>query len=285
MLKTTFITAQQAAGMIPDEKTVCTIGMTLVSASESILKALETRFLTSGHPANLTLLHSCGQSDRDRGIQHFAHEGFIKRIIGSHWGLQPRWMDMIAQNKVEAYCLPQGQIAQLYRSMACGLPGKLSKVGLGTFIDPRLEGGKMNDRTKSLPDIVDVVELKGEEYMLYNAVPLDYCIIRGTVCDEMGNLTTDDEAMKLEVLPAVLATKRFGGKVIAQVREVAQTGTLNPKNVTVPGVFVDAVVVCENPFEDHRQTSSWYFDPSYCGKLRTPRGSMEPYWEFWQALP
>ncbi|WP_066452842.1 acyl CoA:acetate/3-ketoacid CoA transferase [Anaerotruncus rubiinfantis] len=276
MLKTTFITAQQAAGMIPDEKTVCTIGMTLVSASESILKALETRFLTSGHPANLTLLHSCGQSDRDRGIQHFAHEGFIKRIIGSHWGLQPRWMDMIAQNKVEAYCLPQGQIAQLYRSMACGLPGKLSKVGLGTFIDPRLEGGKMNDRTKPLPDIVDVVELKGEEYMLYNAVPLDYCIIRGTVCDEMGNLTTDDEAMKLEVLPAVLATKRFGGKVIAQVREVAQTGTLNPKNVTVPGVFIDAVVVCENPFEDHRQTSSWYFDPSYCGKLRTPRGSMEP---------
>ncbi len=124
----------------------------------------------TGHPRGLTLLHSCGQSDRQRGIQHFAHEGFVTRIIGSHWGLQPRWMDMIANEKVDAYCLPQGQIAQLYRSMACGLPGKMSKVGLGTFIDPRLEGGKMNSRTKPLPDIVDVMQWKDEEYLFYNAI-------------------------------------------------------------------------------------------------------------------
>lgn len=276
MIKNNFITAEQAAELFQDNRTVCTVGMTLVSASESILKALEKRFLETGHPANMTLLHSCGQSDRKDGIQHFAHEGFVTRIIGSHWGLQPRWMDMIAGDKVEAYCLPQGQIAQLYRSMACGLPGKMSRVGLGTFVDPRLEGGKMNARTKALPDIVDVIQVKGEEYMFYNAIPIDYCIIRGTVCDEMGNLTTDEEAMKLEVLPAVLAAKRFGGKVIAQVREVAQTGTINPKNVVVPGVFIDAVVVCDNPREDHRQTSSWYFDPSYSGQLRVPQASIEP---------
>jgi propionate CoA-transferase len=276
MLKANFISADEAALLVGDSKTLCTIGMTLISASESILKALERRFLETGHPGNLTLLHSCGQSDRQRGIQHFAHEGFVTRIIGSHWGLQPRWMDMIAENKVEAYCLPQGQIAQLYRSMACGLPGKMSKVGLGTFIDPRIEGGKMNERTKKLSDIVDVINFKGEEYLFYNAIPIDYCIIRGTCCDEMGNLSTDEEAMKLEVLPAVFAAKRFGGKVIAQVKQVVQTGTINPKHVIVPGVFIDAVVVCENPEEDHRQTSSWYFDPSYSGQIRVVQGAIKP---------
>ena len=146
MLKANFITAQEAAEKIQDGSILCTIGMTLVSASESILKAIEKRFETVGHPADITLVHSCGQSDRKDGIQHFAHEGMVTRIIGSHWGLQPRWMDMIAKNQVDAYCLPQGQIAQLYHSMACGLPGKMAKVGLGTFIDPRIEGGKMNER-------------------------------------------------------------------------------------------------------------------------------------------
>jgi propionate CoA-transferase len=276
MIRTHFLSADDAAALVEDGKTICTIGMTLISASESILKALEKRFLETGHPSDLTLLHSCGQSDRDRGIQHFAHEGFVTRIIGSHWGLQPRWMDMIANNKVAAYCMPQGQLAQLYQSMACGLPGKISKVGLGTFVDPRIEGGKMNGRTKKLPDLIDVVNIKGEEYLLYNSVPIDYCIIRGTTCDEMGNMTTDEEPMKLEVLPAVFATKRFGGKVIAQVKYVAQTGTLDPKAVTVPGVFIDEVVVCDNPQEDHRQTSSWYYDPSYIGKLRVPTGTIEP---------
>ena len=276
MIKTDFIKAEEAAAMIQDGSTVCTIGMTLVSASEAVLKAIEKRFETTGHPANITLLHSCGQSDRKDGIQHLAHEGLTKRIIGSHWGLQPRWMEMIANSQVEAYCLPQGQIAQLYRSMACGLPGKMSKVGLGTFIDPRVEGGKMNERTKPLPDIVDIIKYNDEEYMFYKEIPIDYCLIRGTVCDEMGNLTTTEEAMKLEVLPAVLAAKRYGGKVIAQVKQVVQTGTINPKEVTVPGVFIDHVVVCENPMEDHRQTSSWYFDPSYCGQARVPQGNIAP---------
>ena len=276
MLKANFISAKEAASRVKDGSTICPVAMTLVSASESILKELETSFVKTGHPFGLTLLHSCGQSDRKDGIQHLAHEGMVKRIIGSHWGLQPRWMEMIANSKVEAYCLPQGQIAQLYRSMACGLPGKMSKVGLGTFIDPRVEGGKMNERTKPLPDIVDIISYNNQEYMFYKEVPIDVCLIRGTLCDEMGNLTTTEEAMKLEVLPAVLAAKRYGGRVIAQVKQVVQTGSINPKDVTVPVVFIDDVVVCENPMEDHRQTSSWYFDPSYCGQVRVPQGNIQP---------
>ncbi|MBO6359621.1 acyl CoA:acetate/3-ketoacid CoA transferase [Enterococcus casseliflavus] len=262
------ITAIEAASIIQDNDTVCTVAMTLVGASESILKAIENRFDKSNSPKNLTILHSCGQSDRKDGLQHLAHEGLVKRIIGSHWGLQPKWMNLISENKVEAYCMPQGQIAQLYSSMACGLPGKISKVGLGTFIDPRVESGKMNELTKNLEDLISVESIQGEEYLLYKNIPIDICIIRGTFCDTSGNLTDIEEAMKLEVLPAVLATKRFGGKVIAQVKHVVENNTIKPKDVVVPGVFIDHIVECDNPLEDHRQTSSTYFNPAYSGQIR-----------------
>ncbi len=270
MKKPVFVSGQEAAAMIKDNSTVATIGMTLVSASETILKAIEARFLETGSPNHLTLVHSCGQSDRDRGIQHFAHENMLAKIIGGHWGLQPRMMKLIAENKILAYCIPQGQFAQLYRSMAGGEPGKITKVGLGTFIDPRLDGGKMNEVTKDAPDIVEVVEIGGEEYMRYKPIPLDYCIIRGTYIDENGNLSTEEEAMQLEVLSAVLACKKFGGKVIAQAKYKVASGTLHCKRVTVPGIFIDAAVICDNPEEDHRQTHSFAFDPAYCGNIKVP---------------
>lgn len=275
MKKPRFINGAEAAEMISDNSTIATIGMTLVSASETILKAVEHRFLTEGSPKNLTLVHSCGQSDRDRGIQHFAHEGMLHRIIGGHWGLQPKMMELISENKILAYCIPQGQFAQLFRSMAGGEPGKITKVGLGTFVDPRLDGGKMNEITKSAPDISDVVTIDGEEYMRYKPIPLDYVIIRGTYVDELGNLTTDEEAMSLEVFPAVLACKKFGGKVIAQAKYKVKSGQLHCKRVTVPGVFIDAVVMCDDPETNHRQTHSFAFDPAYCGDIKVPVSSSD----------
>jgi len=270
MKRPVFVSPQEAASMIESNSTVATIGMTLVSASESILKAIEQRYLEEKAPNGLTLVHSCGQSDRDRGIQHFAHEGMLKRIIGGHWGLQPKMMELISENKILAYCIPQGQFAQLYRSMAGGEPGKITKVGLGTFVDPRLEGGKMNELTKSAPDISQIVTINGEEYMCYNPIPLDYVMIRGTYVDEAGNLTTDEEAMQLEVFSAVMACKKFGGRVIAQAKYRVKNGELHCKRVTVPGVFIDAVVVCPEPEVDHRQTHSFAFNPAYCGDIKVP---------------
>ena len=270
MKKPLFLSGDEAAALIEDDKTVATIGMTLVSASETILKALEQQFVKTGHPRNLTLLHSCGQSDKDRGIQHFAHEGMLGRIIGGHWGLQPRMMELIANNKLLAYNLPQGQFAQLYRSMAGGEPGKITKVGLGTYVDPRFGGGKMNEITRNAPDIIEVLTIGGEEYMRYKPIPIDYCIIRGTAIDELGNLTTDEEAMMLEVFPAVMACKKFGGKVIAQAKYKVKAGSLHCKHVTVPGVFIDAAVICPDPNEDHRQTHSFSMNPAYCGDIKVP---------------
>lgn len=271
-----FITAKEAADMIKNGTTLCTVGMTLVSASEAVLKAIEKKFMEEGEPKNLTYVHSCGQSDRLRGKAHLAHEGLIKRVIGGHWGLCPAFMKLIMDNRIEAYNLPQGQMANLFHSMALREPGKISKIGLGTYVDPRIEGGKMNERTKAKEDIVGVLDIDGEEYLQYKPIPIDTLIIRGTYCDENGNLTTEHEAMLLEVLPAVMATKRFDGKVICQVEKVLHNGTIDPKKVTVPGVLVDAVVVCENPFEDHRQTSSWYYDPSYSGQVFGQESVLSP---------
>ncbi len=275
-MKANFVSASEAAAMITSGATVATVGMSLVCAAESIYKAIEKRFLETAAPNALTLVHAAGQCDRVGGIQHFAHEQMTKRIIGGHWGLAPRWMDLITGNKVEAFNLPQGQLSQLYRSMACGLPGKMSKVGLGTYIDPRVEGGKMNPRTQALPDIVEVMNYGGEEYLFYKEIPLDFVITRGTTADEMGNISFEEEAMKLEVIGAVLAAKRYGGKVLVQVKRVARNGTLHPKSVVIPGYFVDAVVVCENPEVDHRQSSSFFFDPSLCGDLVIPEAAVKP---------
>lgn len=275
MRKPVFMSGEEAAHLIESNKTIATIGMTLVSSSETILKALEKRFLETGAPNHLTLLHSCGQSDRDRGIQHFAHEGMLERIVGGHWGLQPKIMELIAGNKLLAYNFPQGQFAQLYRSMAGGEPGKITKVGLGTFIDPRQEGGKMNEVTRSAPDLIDVVTIGGEEYLRYKPIPIDYCIVRGTRIDENGNLSTEEEAMSLEVFSAVMACKRFGGKVIAQAKYKVAANTIHCKQVTVPGVFIDAAVICPAPEEDHRQTHSFAFHPAYCGNIRLPETGEE----------
>lgn len=271
-----FMSAKDAVELIHNGDTVVTVGMTLTGSAESIVKALENKFLEKGYPRDLTLLHAAGQADGQGGIMHFAHEGMIKKIIGGHWGLAPKIMQLITENKVIAFNMPQGQLAQLFRSMACGLPGKISKVGLGTYIDPRVEGGKMNAMTKAEKDMIDVINIDGSEYLLYRSIPINSVIIRGTTADEDGNITFEDEPVKLEVMSAVLATKRYGGKVIVQVKNVAKKGSLHPKDVIIPGYFVDAVVVCENPEVDHRQSHSYFYDPALSGDLKVPVASLKP---------
>lgn len=278
MKKPNFITARDAVNLIEDGSTLCAVGMTLISACESILKEIENRFLAEGHPNQLTFVHSCGQAAMKMpgGMTHLAHEGLLKRIIGGHWGQSPMMMDLISGNKIEAFNLPQGQMANMYHSMALREPGKLSKVGLGTYVDPRIEGGKMNQKTKDCGyDVVSIVEVDGEEYIQYKPIPIDTLLIRGTYCDENGNLSTLEEGMVLEVLPAVMATKRWGGRVIAQVKSVVKNGTIKTKEVTVPGVLIDNIVVCDNVFEDHKQTFSWYYDPAYCGLVRVPENAVK----------
>ncbi len=269
--------AKEVLPHLKEGAVLSTVGFTLMGACGTILNEIEKSFLETGYPKNLTLLHGAGQSDRINGIQRLAHPGLVKRIIGSHWGLAPKWGEMIHKNEVEAFCLPQGQLVHLFRAMASGKPGNFSKVGVGTFVDPRIEGGKMNGSAHACDDIVEVLSLHGEEYLFYKSNPIDVAIIRGTTADERGNITMEEEAIKLEAISVAQAAKNNGGKVFAQVKYLAKSGSLHPKDIVVPGIYVDGIIISENQEEDHRQTASYFFDPIYSGDLKIPEASSDPY--------
>ena len=273
-----FVTAKEVVKRIKDGDVFGMVGMTLVGSPEEILKEMERSYLEEGTPRDLTFFHSAGISDKVGGMNRLGHEGMLKRIIGSHWGLAPNLMEIITDNKVEAFCMPLGVCAHLHSAVNRREPALITTTGLGTFIDPRLEGGKMNERTKALKeDLVELIQIDGKDYLKYHYTKLDHLIIRGTYADELGNISTIDEGCVLELLPAVLATKKFGGKVIVQVRQKVGTGSIPPKQVTIPGVFVDYVVVAENPFENHRQSSGWYQDDTYSGQIRAPYAELDIY--------
>lgn len=265
MKKPVIMTAREACGHIRDGDVIVNTGMLLAANSEAVLTAMEESFLQTGHPNGLTLMHSSSQSDRVGGIEHLAHPGMVDRMIGSHWGLAPKWMRCIADNEICAYNIPQGQMTHLLRSMACGEYGNVTKVGLGTFIDPRMEGGKMNEKARQREDIYEVVMLGGEEYLHYKPILPDVALIRGTSMDEDGNLSVEEEGVKLELLTAALAVKRNGGRVIAQIKRFVKNGSIHPQRVVVPGVFIDIAVPCTDPEKDHRQCSSIVYSPAVCG--------------------
>ncbi|MGE6613521.1 acyl CoA:acetate/3-ketoacid CoA transferase [Peribacillus sp. NPDC076916] len=262
--------AQTIVSSIKNESTLALCGFTLMGACETFLKELEESFLKKGYPNNLTVIHAAGHSDRKNGIERLAYKGLVSKIIGSHWGLAPKWGELINNNEVEAHCLPQGQLTHLFRAMAGGKPGNFSKVGIGTFVDPRIEGGRINEKAKQNDSYVDLISIQGEEYLFYKEVPIDLCVIRGTTADEFGNVTMEEEALKLEALSIAQATKRYGGKVIIQVKNYVKRGTLSSKDVVIPGIYVDDILLAEDPLQDHRQTACSHYNPVFSGWLKEP---------------
>ena len=266
------VSIDEAVSLIKDGSTVGISGFMGSACPEYVLKNMEESFLRSGHPCDLTLTHSPGVGDgKDRGMNHMAHKGLLKRVIASHYNLAPKLQSMVDAGEIEAYLLPQGTICQLYREIGAGRPGVITKTGLGTFVDPRLEGGKCN--ALATRDLVEVIELGGEEYLWYKSFPINVAVIRGTSIDEHGNISVEKETTIVDQQALAVAAKHCGGIVIAQVERVVASGSINPRDVIVPGILVDYAVV--SPAECHYQNfGNQPYDAALAHEFRVPVDSL-----------
>lgn len=257
--------SDEAIALIKNGDTVAVGGFIGCGHPEELTIKISDCFLKKGIPNTLTLVYAAGQGDsKEKGLNHLGEEGLVSKVIGGHWGLAPKLAKLAIENKIQAYNLPQGVISHLYRDIAAGKPGTITHVGLKTFIDPRIDGGKLNDFTKE--DIVKVIEIDNKEYLFYKAFPINVALIRATYADENGNATMEREAVTLDGLSMAQAAKNSGGIVILQVEKIVENGTLDPRKVKIPGILVDAIVISKP--ENHMQTFSEQYNPSYNGEIK-----------------
>ncbi len=265
--------ADEAVAAIRDGDTICISGFVGVGTPEELICALERRFDATGHPRDLTLVFVAAPGDgADKGLNRLAKPGLVKCAIGGHWGLVPKLADMAVANLIEAYNLPLGCIAQLFREIAGRKPGMLSKVGLNTFVDPRQTGGRINAGTTK--DLVNLQTIDGEEWLFYRAIRIDVAFLRATTADERGNATMEREALTLDTLAMAMAARACKGKVFLQVERIAMRGSLKPRQVVLPGILIDYIV--ESRPEHHRQTFATDYAHAYAGELRVPLNRITP---------
>ncbi|MCK9390160.1 MAG: malonate decarboxylase subunit alpha [Syntrophales bacterium] len=270
------VSSEEAVRVIRSGDTIAVSGFLGAVFAEEIARKIEESYLKCGNPRDLTLFYAAGIGDgKDKGVNILAHEGLLKKVVCGHVGLAPKLQRLIRENKLLAYNLPQGVINHLTRDIAAHKPGTLSFVGLGTFIDPRLDGGKLNDLTKMEgEDHVQLITVGGKECLFYRAFPINVAVVRGTTADPDGNITMEKEALTLETLSLAMAAKNSGGFVIAQVERIADRGTLNARQVKIPGIFVDCIVVAKPEY--HWQTNVEVYNPAYSSEIRIPMQSIAP---------
>ncbi len=285
-----FITAKEAADLIRDRWTVGIDAFIGFCLADDILGEIEERFLREGHPRDLSVLNvaGIGGDGKGRGINHFAHEGLMRRFLCSNLSLANRMYPLIMENRVPTYMIPQGVLSHMMRTVAAGDKAVISQVGMKTFVDPRVDGGRINRAAAEIaPEdayVIETIDIKGEEYLYYPAVPLDACIIKGSIADDAGNISIEKEAIHIEQYEMAAATRNAGGKVFVQVDGRVPVGTIHPQKVTVPANMVDYVIVgtpgntgqhfIDDPkilgAQQGRHVASW------CGDVRIPFEDIRP---------
>jgi propionate CoA-transferase len=265
------LTAAEAVALIRSGDTITTSGFVGIGVPDELLAGLEARYLETREPRELCLVFAAGQGDgKTRGLNRLGHDGLLRRVIGGHWGLIPKVAALALAGRIEGWNLPQGVISHLYRDIAAGKPGTLTRVGLGTFVDPRLEGGRIN--AISTDEMVRVMEVDGAECLFYPTFPIDVALLRGTTADENGNVTMEHEALILDNLAQAMAAKNSGGVVLVQVERIARAGSLDPRAVVLPAALVDAVAVARP--ENHLQTYATAYSPAFASRIRAPDGAL-----------
>ncbi|GGD25253.1 acyl CoA:acetate/3-ketoacid CoA transferase [Sinisalibacter lacisalsi] len=261
-----FMSAAEAVALVEDGATVSITGGGGGLCEAMLLQEeIEKRFLETGHPRRLTLVHALGIGNRQgTGVGRFAHPGMVRKVIGGHWVWSPKMQEMAAKNEIEAHVLPGGVAMQLMREIAAGRPGLITHVGLGTFIDPRIDGGRMNEAARD--PLCEVIEIDGREYLRYLPFPIHACLLKGSIADDEGNISLDEEPANVDTYAIAAAVHNSGGKVIFQVRQRVEAGELGARQVRIPGAIVDAIVV--DP--DQAQGYEIGYDPSISGQARVP---------------
>ena len=266
-MKNKIVSADEALALVRDGDTVAFSGFVGIGTPEALIEALRRRHDAGTGPRDLTLVFAAAPGDgKERGLNRLAVPGLVKRAIGGHWSLIPKLGQLALDGAIEAWNLPLGTLSELFRDIAGHRAGCLTKTGLHTFVDPRRGGGKLNARTTE--DLVEVIQVRGEDWLLYHAFPVRIALLRGTTADAAGNITMEREALTLDNLALATAARNSGGLVVVQVELTAAAGTLSPRAVHIPGTLVDCVVVA--PPEHHAQTFATQFDPAFSGELRVP---------------
>lgn len=263
MSSSKIMSAQEAVAQIEDGAVIAVNGFIMSGCPDELLAALEARFLETGHPRDLTLVCITSAGDGlGHGVDRLAHEGLVGRIISSHYSFLPKIQRMIIDEKIEAYAFPQGVMSQLLRDQGRGHRYTVSQLGLGTFVDPRLDGGRLNASTAA--ELCELTELGEETYIRFNPLPaIDYAFIRGSAADRQGNISMRKEGAMVDPLVMAQATKNSGGKVIVQAAEIADH--IPAHDVRIPSIMTD-IVAPVSDMRFHVQSADTVYNPAYSGE-------------------